>query len=208
VQAVTRDYYEVLDVPRAADAAAIKDAFRRLAMQYHPDRNKERGAEERFKEIAEAYAVLSDPKKRADYDAGVSPEDLFAGADLGSIFRDFGFGDTLFDRFFGGGPRGARRGADIEVDAPVPLERIAGGGEETVRYSRVAPCAECGASGAKRGTQPRPCAACGGSGEKSSTRRERGVSSATSHLRRLRGAPYHRRALRRATRRGELEREE
>jgi len=64
-----RDYYEVLGVPRGADAAAIKDAFRKLAMQYHPDRNKEPGAEERFKEIAEAYAVLSDPKKRADYDA-------------------------------------------------------------------------------------------------------------------------------------------
>jgi molecular chaperone DnaJ len=175
MQAVTRDYYEVLGVPREADAAAIKDAFRKLAMQYHPDRNKEPGAEERFKEIAEAYAVLSDPRKRADYDAGVSPEDLFAGADLESIFRDFGFGDTLFERFFGGMPRGPRRGADIEVDAPVPLERIGNGGEETVRYRRVAPCSQCGGSGASAGTQPRACAACGGSGEKSSSRRERGV---------------------------------
>jgi molecular chaperone DnaJ len=171
---VTRDYYEVLGVLRDADAAAIKDAFRRLAMQYHPDRNKEPGAEERFKEIAEAYAVLSDPKKRAGYDAGASPEDLFAGADLESIFRDFGFGDTLFERFFGGMPR-PRRGADIEVDAPVPLERIASGGEETVRYHRVAPCSQCGGSGARPGTQPRACAACGGSGEKSSTRHEHGV---------------------------------
>jgi molecular chaperone DnaJ len=172
---VKRDYYEVLGVPRGADAAAIKDAFRKLAMQYHPDRNKAPGAEERFKEIAEAYAVLSDPRKRADYDAGASPEGLFAGADLESIFRDFGFGDTLFERFFGARARGPRRGADIEIDAPVPLERIALGGEEMVRYRRVTTCAECGGSGAKRGTQPRACAACGGSGEKSSSRHERGV---------------------------------
>jgi molecular chaperone DnaJ len=182
--AAKRDYYEVLGVPRDADAAGIKDAFRRLAMQYHPDRNKEPGAEERFKEIAEAYAVLCDAKKRADYDAGgfagVSPADLFAGVDFDSIFRDlglgFGFGEDLFERFFGGARRGPRRGADIEIEAVVPLERIARGGEETVRYRRIAPCAECGGSGAKRGTRPRACPACGGSGEKSTSRREQGVS--------------------------------
>ena len=119
-----RDYYEVLGVPRGADAAAIKDAFRKLAMQYHPDRNKEPGAEERFKEIAEAYAVLSNPGKRAEYDArgfaGVAGADLFAGADFESIFRDLGFG-------FGGARRGPRRGANIEIEARVPLERIARG---------------------------------------------------------------------------------
>lgn len=176
-----RDYYEVLGVARDAEAAAIKDAFRKLAMQYHPDRNKEPGAEERFKEIAEAYAVLSDPRKRADYDAGgfagVSPEDLFAGAGFESIFGDFGFGESIFDRLFGGGRRGRgpRRGADIEIDAAVPLERIARGGEETIRYGRVADCTQCKGSGAKAGTQPRRCPACGGSGEKVSTRREHGV---------------------------------
>jgi molecular chaperone DnaJ len=128
-----RDYYEVLGVPRGADAAAIKDAFRKLAMQYHPDRNKEPGAEERFKEIAEAYAVLSNPGKRAEYDArgfaGVAGADLFAGADFESIFRDlgFGFGGDLFERFFGGARRGPRRGANIEIEARVPLERIARG---------------------------------------------------------------------------------
>jgi molecular chaperone DnaJ len=181
VAAAKRDYYEVLGVPRDADGAAIKDAFRKLAMQYHPDRNKAPEAEARFREIAEAYAVLSNPQKRAEYDAGgfagVSPADLFAGADLESVFRDlgFGFGGDLFERFFGGARRGPRRGADIEVVVEVPLERIARGGEQTVRYRRIAPCAECGGSGAKRGTQPRACAACGGTGEKSTSRREQGV---------------------------------
>jgi molecular chaperone DnaJ len=179
-----RDYYEALGVPRNADEKAIKDAFRKLAMQYHPDRNKEPGAEERFKEIAEAYAVLSDPRKRADYDsggfagvAGFSPEDLFGGIDFESIFggMDLGFGGGLFQRFTGRKRRGPRRGADIEIEAVVPLERIARGGEETVRYHRVAPCKECGGSGAKPGTQPRACSTCGGTGQKTSSRREQGV---------------------------------
>jgi molecular chaperone DnaJ len=185
-----RDYYEVLGVPRGADAAAIKDAFRKLAMQYHPDRNKEPGAEERFKAIAEAYAVLSNPGKRAEYDArgfaGVAGADLFAGADFESIFRDlgFGFGGDLFERFFGGARRGPRRGANIEIEARVPLERIARGGEETVRYRRVAPCAECKGGGAKPGTRPRTCPSCGGTGEKSTSRREQGV-----YIRRLSTCP-------------------
>lgn len=179
-----RDYYEVLGVPRDADARAIKDAFRKLALQYHPDRNKEPGAEERFKEIAEAYAVLSDAKKRADYDhrgfagvAGFSPEDLFGGIDFESIFGDMGFGPGggLFERFFGGRRAGPRRGADIEVELAVPLERIATGGEETIRFGRVAPCAECGGTGANKGTQPRTCSTCQGTGQKTTTRREQGV---------------------------------
>jgi molecular chaperone DnaJ len=180
--AAKRDYYEVLGVPRDADAAAIKDAFRKLALQYHPDRNKAPEAEERFKEIAEAYAVLSDPKKRADYDAGgfagIPAADLFAGADFESIFRDlgFGFGEDLFERFFGGARRGPRRGADIEVEVVLPLERIARGGEEAVRYRRVATCDACKGSGATPGTRPRPCAGCGGTGEKSTTRHEKGVT--------------------------------
>src|SRR3989337_2195446 len=108
-----RDYYEVLGVPRDADGKRIKDAFRELALKYHPDRNQSPGAEDRFKEVAEAYAVLSDPKKRAEYDArgyagvaGFTPEDLFAGIDFGDIFggvgfdSDFGLGGGLFDRLF------------------------------------------------------------------------------------------------------------
>src|SRR5512145_2199955 len=119
-----RDYYEVLGVPRDADAKAVKDAFRQLALQYHPDRNKEPGAEERFKEIAAAYAVLSDPKKRAEYDArafagvaGFSPQDLFGGINFEDIFGglNFDFGGGLFDTFFGRRAAGPPRGANIEV---------------------------------------------------------------------------------------------
>src|SRR3989304_9182943 len=107
-----RDYYEVLGVPREASKDQIKDSYRKLAMQYHPDRNKAPEAEEKFKEISEAYAVLSDDEKRQQYDrlghAGFDQrytrEDIFRGADFESIFRDlgFGFGD-IFRSFFGGG---------------------------------------------------------------------------------------------------------
>ncbi|HEX8011095.1 MAG TPA: DnaJ C-terminal domain-containing protein [Casimicrobiaceae bacterium] len=179
-----RDYYEVLGVARDADAKAVKDAFRTLALKYHPDRNKEPGAEERFKEVAEAYAVLADPKKRADYDAGgfagvsgFSPEDLFAGVDLGSLFPDlgFGFGTSIFDRFFHPRRTGPQPGANIEVELVVPLAKIATGCEEPVRFQRVAPCPICKGSGAKPGTQRRPCATCHGSGQKTTSRRQQGV---------------------------------
>jgi molecular chaperone DnaJ len=171
-------------VPRDAGEAAIKDAFRKLAMKYHPDRNKEPGAEERFKEIAEAYAVLSDPKKRAEYDsggfagvAGFTPEDLFGGIDFESLFGGLGlgFGESLFDRFFGRRRAGPPRGRDIEIEAVVPLERIAAGGGETIRYQHLDACADCRGSGAKSGTSPRICATCKGTGRKTTTRRERGV---------------------------------
>src|SRR5205823_3262399 len=113
---------DVLGVPRNSDAKTIKDGFRKLALRYHPDRSKEPGAEEKFKEIAEAYAVLSDPKKRAEYDSrgfagvqGFSAEDLFGGIDFGDIFRGVGFGfgrekfgPDIFERFWG--PRQPSRG--------------------------------------------------------------------------------------------------
>jgi molecular chaperone DnaJ len=185
ISAARRDYYEVLGVPRTADQAAIKDAFRRLALQYHPDRNKEPGAEERFKEIAEAYAVLSDPKKRADYDtggftrvAGFTPEDLFGRIDfddlLGGLGPDFGRG-SFFDRFFRRPRASPARGADIEVALEVPLERVASGGEETVRFSRPGPCSTCRGSGAKPGTTPRRCEACDGTGQQVTSRRQEQV---------------------------------
>lgn len=171
-------------MPRGADQKAIKDAFRTLALKYHPDRNKEPGAEERFKEIAEAYAVLSDPKKRADYDsagfagvAGFSPEDLFGGIDFDSIFSDLGFGlgGGIFDRFFRRRRAGPLRGEDIEIEATIPLGTIASGGEETIRFGRIAVCPDCNGSGAKKGTQPRACATCNGTGQKTTSRREQGV---------------------------------
>lgn len=181
VKGTERDYYEVLGVPRDADQAAIKDAFRRLALQYHPDRNKEPGAEERFKEIAEAYAVLSDPKKRSEYDAGgfarvagFSPEDLFGGIDFDEILGGWGFGGGLFDRFFRG-RAGPARGRDIEVLLEVPLGVVLSGGEETVRVRRPEPCAECKGSGARPGTLPRRCEGCEGTGQRMRRRQEGGV---------------------------------
>jgi molecular chaperone DnaJ len=180
-----RDYYEVLGVPRDADTKAIKDAFRKLALKYHPDRNKEPGAEERFKEIAEAYAILSDPDKRAEYDArghagvaGFSPEDLFGGIDFEDIFGGFGFdwgGGGLFDRLFRR-RAGPRRGRDVEIHVVVPLEKVASGGTETVRIDHPITCPACHGSGAKAGTEPRRCADCQGSGRRVRREQKGGVS--------------------------------
>lgn len=176
----------MLGVARDADAKAIKDAFRQLALKFHPDRNKDPGAEDRFKEIAEAYAVLSDPKKRADYDAGgfgglkgMRPEDLYGGIDFEDIFGGLGFdfGGGLFDRFFGGRRRstGPQRGENIEALLRVPLQRVVSGGEEPVRVERAVQCPACHGSGAKPGTAPRVCTACQGSGREVKSRREGGV---------------------------------
>ena len=174
----------MLGVARDADATAIKDAFRKLALQYHPDRNKEPGAEERFKEIAAAYAVLSDPKKRAEYDAhgfagvaGFSPQDLFAGINFEDIFGglNFDFGGGLFDSFFRRRTSAPPRGGNIEVGLEIPLERVLTGGEEKVRYERPVACPACRGSGAKAGTEPRQCAQCGGSGREVKSQRQKGV---------------------------------
>jgi molecular chaperone DnaJ len=183
-----RDYYEVLGVPRDADQQAIKDAFRQLALRYHPDRNKEPGAEERFKEIAEAYAVLSDPKKRSEYDArgfagvaGFSPEDLFGGIDFGDLFRGLGFdvdvgAGGLFDRLFRRRRAGPARGRDVELVLEVPLERVANGGEEVIRFTRPDRCQSCQGTGAKAGTTPRRCETCGGTGQHVMSERRAGIS--------------------------------
>lgn len=177
-----RDYYEVLGVGRDADPKAVKDAFRQLALQYHPDRNKEEGAEERFKEIAEAYAILSDPKKRADYDArgfagvaGFSREDLFGGINFEDIFGglnfDFGAGSP-FEGFFHRRRHGPARGANIEVELLVPLERVASGGEEEISLHRPVTCPACRGSGEEGGAAPPKCEACDGSGRLVQSRRE------------------------------------
>jgi len=173
-----------LGVPRDADAKAIKDAFRNLALKYHPDRNKEPGAEERFKEIAAAYAVLSDPKKRAEYDAGgpagvagYSAEDLFGGIDFQDLFRGFGFdfGGGLFD-LFSQRRHGPSRGDNIEVNIAISLEKVASGGEETVRYGRSAPCDRCHGYGTADGKPPRACSACHGSGQQVTARQQGNVA--------------------------------
>ena len=177
----------MLGVPREADAKAIKDAFRSLAMKFHPDRNKAPDAEERFKEVAEAYGVLSDPKKRADYDAGgfaglkgMRPEDLFGGIDFDNLFGGLGFdfGGGIFDRFFGGRRRsaGPPRGENLEALLRVPLERVVGGGEEPLRVARSVSCTACKGSGAKAGTAARACDACKGSGRQVKSSREGGLT--------------------------------
>lgn len=166
----------MLGVAKDADQKAIKDAFRNLALKYHPDRNKEPGAEEHFKEIAEAYAILSDPKKRSEYDArgfagveGFSQEDLFSGINFDDIFGglnfDFGFGGASpFESFFHRRSRGPSRGANIEVELYIPLEHVASGGEEKVRLSRPSTCSACHGTGAEGGAAPKACATCNGTG--------------------------------------------
>jgi molecular chaperone DnaJ len=170
-----RDYYDVLGVSRNADKDEIKAAYRKLAFQYHPDRNKSPDAEEKFKEISEAYAVLSDDEKRRLYDqfghAGIdgryTQEDIFGGVDFDSLFRDFGFGPfgSIFEMFFGGRrPRGPARGRDLEADVTVTLEEAATGIEKEVTIPRVETCDICHGTGARPGTSPKTCPKCQGSG--------------------------------------------
>jgi molecular chaperone DnaJ len=169
-----RDYYEVLGVQRNASKDQIKDAYRKLALEFHPDRNKSPGAEERFKEISEAYAVLSDDQKRQQYDTlghsgfdqRYTSEDIFRGADFDSIFRDMGFGD-IFRSFFGGGFGGERRsiGQDLAYDLEITLEEAARGAEKEIEIPRTERCDVCGGSGAAPGTSVKICPRCGGSGQ-------------------------------------------
>ncbi len=181
-----RDYYATLGVARDADEKAIKSAFRTQALKYHPDRNKDPGAEEQFRAVAEAYAVLSDPKKRADYDAGrlsgdgetMSPEDMFSGVDLSDLFGGLGFdvgGGGRFDHIFRRRPSGPPRGGNLEVDLVIPLSLVATGGEESVRVRRPVTCTTCNGSGAKPGTAPKACATCGGTGHQANRRRKGGM---------------------------------
>lgn len=179
-----RDYYEVLGVPRTASKDEIKDAYRKLALQYHPDRNKSPDAEEKFKEISESYAVLSDDEKRTQYDQlghtgfdqRYTSEDIFRGADFESVFRDIGFGSgfrDIFSVFFG--DRGVRerevRGRDIGYDLQITLEDAARGAEKEVDIDRIEKCDVCGGSGAAPNTSPRSCPRCNGAGKIQSTTR-------------------------------------
>jgi molecular chaperone DnaJ len=178
-----RDYYQVLGVSRDADAATIKSAFRRLARRYHPDTSTEPEAEQRFREIAEAYGVLSDPSRRASYDAtgfagvaGASAEDLWGRIDLGDIFGAGapGFGD-LFERLFGRPEAGPHRGADLRIDLVIPLRQVLADGTQAVSISRPGRCPECGGSGARTGTVPRACPDCGGTGQQATAGRRGSV---------------------------------
>ena len=165
-----RDYYEILGVERGASNEDVKKAFRRLAMQYHPDRNKDDGAEQKFKEVGEAYEVLSDPEKRAAYDrfghAGLQ------GFDVGRGFEGFdfgGFGD-IFDAFFGGshGRRAAQeaqRGSDRRVDISLSFEEAAFGVEREIEVERMERCGRCAGKRSEPGSTPARCSTCEGSGQ-------------------------------------------
>ena len=166
-----RDYYEILGVPKTASQDDLKAAFRRLARQYHPDVNKATDAEERFKEINEAYAVLSDQDKRAAYDryghagvngaGGVSPD--FTNVDFSDIFEEF------FGGFGGMGGRRSRnapqRGADLNARVQLTFEEAIFGVEKEIDITRDEVCSTCRGSGAEPGTSPTRCATCGGRGE-------------------------------------------
>ena len=176
---MSRDYYDVLGVDRGADQSAIKSAYRKLALQYHPDRNPDNPeAEEKFKEASEAYSVLSDQDKRARYDqfghAGVNqgPGGAQGFTDLNDIFSAFGdiFGSSVFGDMFGGGARGGRRqrgeaGSDLRIRMTLPLEEIATGVTKTVNIKHMKTCGTCTGSGAKEGSGYDTCTACNGSGE-------------------------------------------
>lgn len=171
-----RDYYEVLGVQKGSSKDEIKDAYRKLAMQFHPDRNKDLGAEEKFKEISEAYAVLSDDQKRQTYDQlghsgfdqRYTSEDIFRGADFDSVFRDMGFGD-IFRSIFGGGGFGGfeerNRGQDLAYNLEITLEEAAKGTEKEIEIPRTERCEVCGGSGANPGTSAKICPRCGGAGK-------------------------------------------
>ena len=171
-----RDYYEVLGVEKNADDAAIKKAYRALAKKYHPDMNPgDQEAEKKFKEASEAYAVLSDPEKRKQYDqfghaafeggAGGAGGFDFSGMDFGDIFGDI-FGD-----FFGGGTsrrgpdNGPRRGANLRARVRITFEEAVFGCEKQIEITLKDECTTCGGSGAKPGTSKDTCPKCGGKGK-------------------------------------------
>lgn len=162
-----RDYYEVLGLQKGASDDEIKKAYRKLSKKYHPDINKEPDAEAKFKEISEAYEILSDPQKRAAYDqyghAGTDPN---YGGGYGGGFGGF---EDIFESFFGGGgrtanPNAPRQGADLQYAVDLSFEEAIFGVEKNIQYNREETCHTCGGNGAKPGTQPETCHKCHGSG--------------------------------------------
>ena len=171
-----RDYYEVLGVGKDAAESEIKRAYRKKAIQYHPDKNPDDPtAAEKFREATEAYEVLKDPQKRAQYDQfGHMDQGSFAGAGgfggfdlndaLESFLRNFGMGGGFGD-FFGGEPRGAsRRGRNLQIKLMVSLREAAAGAKKTLKINKQVACQSCGGSGAEPGSQPTTCSQCGGLG--------------------------------------------
>lgn len=158
-----RDYYEVLGVSKGASKDEIKKAYRKLSKKYHPDINKEPDAAEKFKEITEAYEVLSDDQKRANYDqfGHADPNQGFGGFG-GADFGGFGGFEDIFNTFFGGGsrrrdPNAPRQGADLQYTMTISFEEAAFGKETDIEIPREETCETCHGSGAKPGTKPETC---------------------------------------------------
>ena len=177
-----RDYYEVLGVDRNATKDDLKKAYRKLAMQYHPDRNPDnKEAEEKFKEAAEAYEILSDDDKKARYDrfghegvrgSGFGSQGFSDINDIFSHFSDIFGGASIFDDFFGGGQRRARSrgqrgvaGSDLKVALKLTLEEIAEGTAKKIKIKKQVKCDECNGTGAEAGTSTKTCPVCQGTGE-------------------------------------------
>tara|TARA_B100000700_G_scaffold331713_1_gene467419 strand:- start:3620 stop:4750 length:1131 start_codon:yes stop_codon:yes gene_type:complete len=180
---VKRDYYEILGIQKSSGDDEIKKAYRKMAMKYHPDKNPgNKQAEEKFKEAAEAYSILSDSQKRAQYDqfghaASGNPQGGFGGASGFSGFADFdlsdalrtfmdGFGSGSFEDFFGGSSGRRRiRGSDMKVTIDLTLEEIADGVTKTIKIKRMDSCNACNGSGSQSGAMPTRCPNCEGSGQ-------------------------------------------
>lgn len=177
-----RDYYEILGVTRNATKDEIKKAYRKLAMQYHPDRNPgDKSAEDKFKEAAEAYEILSHDDKRNNYDrfghegvrgSGFGAEGFSSVNDIFSHFSDIFGGSSIFDEFFGGSQRGRSRrrgagtpGSDLRVTLKLTLEEIASGTSKKIKIRKQIKCNDCNGTGAQAGTSLKTCPACNGTGE-------------------------------------------
>lgn len=184
-----KDYYDVLNVTKTATNDEIKSAYRKLALKYHPDRNKSPEAEEKFKEISEAYAVLSDQEKRKRYDTygHVGTEEVFRGSEdnFAEIFKDMGFGGVgdIFEQIFGGrmggfgGNRGDPfgfgsrsgdrriRGRDLLYDVDMTLEDVLKGSKQEIQIPSIENCTTCSGTGASPGTSPKKCTTCNGQGQ-------------------------------------------
>jgi molecular chaperone DnaJ len=176
-----RDYYEILGVDRSADMEEIKKAYRKLALKFHPDRNpQDKAAEEKFKELGEAYEALSDPQSRAAYDQyGHAAFNSRARArnsgfhDPSDIFREVFGGSSIFEDLFGGGERrsgGTQRGDDLRYDMELTFLEAAQGCEKEINVSKLSACETCHGSGAEQGTTAKVCSVCGGRGQVVSSR--------------------------------------